>query len=105
MSDFHKRTLDELWRLVKAIPRGKVISYGELGRCLKHPASGFMVGRWMAATPEGVPWWRVVAKDGRMPISKRSPELVSEQEKRLRAEKVRFLEEGRVDMAVSSWRP
>lgn len=80
--------LEELWQLVRDIPRGKVCSYGDLGRALHHPATGFMVGRWMAQCPEDVPWWRVVAKDGRLPINRRDPLMASEQARRLESEGV-----------------
>jgi methylated-DNA-protein-cysteine methyltransferase-like protein len=95
---FHQMTLDQLWEVVRAIPSGSVMSYGDVGRALSNPASGFMVGRWMASAPEGVPWWRVVAKSGSLPIGKRGPGLASEQEERLRAEGVRFDAQGRVAM-------
>ena len=74
------------------------MSYGEVGLRLAHPASGFMVGRWMAQCPEGVPWWRVVAKTGALPIGKRHHQLMSEQEERLRAEGVAFVIDGLIDM-------
>lgn len=89
-------TLEELWRLVRSIPPGRVAAYGELGRALDHPASGFMVGRWMAMAPPDVPWWRVIAKDGRFPVGKRDPDLERDQRKMLLDEGV-SIEEGRVD--------
>jgi len=98
MNTFHGKTLSELWDIVRSIPRGRVMSYGEVGLRLAHPASGFMVGRWMAQCPEGVPWWRVVAKTGALPIGKRHHQLMSEQEERLRAEGVAFVIDGLIDM-------
>lgn len=95
--------MQELWEVVRRIPPGRVSSYGEVGRALRHPASGYVVGRWMASAPEGVPWWRVAAKDGRLPIQKRSPGMANEQQERLRAEGVAFLPDGRVDMARHGW--
>jgi methylated-DNA-protein-cysteine methyltransferase-like protein len=96
-------TLEDLWDVVRSIPKGKVMSYGEVGSCLKNPMNGRMVGRWMAQAPNGVPWWRVVAKDGHLPIGKRGPGLATEQEMRLREEQVPFLERGRVDMKKAVW--
>jgi methylated-DNA-protein-cysteine methyltransferase-like protein len=95
--------LDELWSLVRQIPKGRVASYGDIGKLLKHPASGFLVGRWMAQAPDGIPWWRVVAKTGSLPISKRGPALASEQEQRLRKERVRFTKVGQIDMQRCAW--
>lgn len=97
-------TLEELWKIVRSIPRGKVMSYGDVGRMLKYPASGFMVGKWMASAPEGVPWWRVLAKDGSLSIAKRSTQLAIEQEQRLKKEGIEFLPDGRVDMEKFSFR-
>lgn len=86
--------LQPLWDVVRRIPRGRVASYGAVGQALPTPASGYMVGRWMASCPPDVPWWRVVAKDGRLPVNKRSPELAHEQRERLIAEGVPMLAEG-----------
>ena len=63
--------------------------------------SGFLVGRRMASAPDGVPWWRVVAKTGSLPIGKRHPKLMSEQEATLREEGVPFLDRGKVDMEAA----
>jgi len=82
--------LDELWAVVNTIPKGKVASYGACGRALPNPASGRMVGRWMTQAPEGVPWWRVVAKSGLCPIGKMDPALGIEQRSILVREGVVF---------------
>jgi len=71
--------LDELWDIVRRIPSGTVASYGAVGRALSNPSSGYMVGRWMAQCPADVPWWRVVGKDGHLPVNKRSPDLARTQ--------------------------
>ena len=91
--------LDELWLVVRRIPEGRAASYGEIGRALSYPASGYMVGRWMANCPQDIPWWRVVAKDGRLLLAKRSPELAMEQERRLIAEGVK-IEDAHVSVDV-----
>lgn len=73
-------------------------SYGDVGRALKHPMTGYQVGRIIARCPEGVPWWRVVAKDGRLPIGKRDPRLQKEQCELLAEEGVEVTD-GAVDMS------
>jgi len=90
---------EELWSVVRRIPYGRAAAYGEVGKAMHHPASGYMVGRWMANCPCDVPWWRVVAKDGRLPLSKRSIELGIDQENRLREEGI-AIEDGYVSMAA-----
>ena len=86
--------LRALWKLVRSIPRGRVASYGAVGRALPNPCSGFLVGRWMAACPQdGTPWWRVVSAHGHLPIGKRSPEAAIEQRRLLEKERVRFVDD------------
>lgn len=80
----------DLWQLVERIPPGHLASYGALGAALKHPATGWEVGRRMANCPADIPWWRVVAKDGRLPVDKRDPELARLQETMLKKEKIRI---------------
>ncbi|HWD40125.1 MAG TPA: MGMT family protein [Fimbriimonas sp.] len=95
---------DELWRLIGSIPKGRVASYGALGQALSTPCSGFLVGRWLAGCPADVPWWRVVAKDGRLPVWKRGAEVEREQIERLAREAVEVVE-GRVAMDRYEWLP
>ncbi len=79
---------EELMERVRAIPYGRVLNYGALGRSLSRPVSGVVVGGWLNSVPEGVPWWRVVGRDGRLPIWKKDPFLESLQAARLREEGV-----------------
>lgn len=84
----------ELYDLIRKIPKGKVASYGDLGRALSRPVSGFLVGRAMRhCGDDGVPWWRVVAKNGTLPVSKLDPAAASEQQKRLVKEGVEMADE------------
>jgi methylated-DNA-protein-cysteine methyltransferase related protein len=95
--------MDGLWQVVSSIPPGRVVSYGAVGRALPAPASGWMVGRWMAQCPEGVPWWRVVAATGDLPTHKRDPRLAQDQRRRLEAEGVEF--DGERVAASMFWEP
>lgn len=87
--------LEELWIAVEQIPKGKVMSYGELGRSLNRPVSGVLVGKWMTQCPPHQPWWRVVGKNGDLLVAKRDPRLAAEQQQILESEGVVFLD-GRV---------
>ena len=91
-------SLTELWDLVRSVPKGYVSSYGAVGRSLKRPVSGYLVGRWMAQCPEGVPWWRIVTKSGTLAINKRDPHMGLQQRQLLEREGVTFDGEA-VDMA------
>ena len=103
-SNLRSEILEDLWSLVRSIPKGKVTSYGALGSALKRPSSGYMVGRWMAQCPDGLPWWRVVGKNGEMRTAARDPELAELQRRRLRAEKVRMIGDV-VDMSAHQYVP
>ncbi len=97
-SDADASSIEQVFALARSIPRGKVLSYGALGARCDPPISGYICGRIMNRSGEDVPWWRVVAKDGRLPVSKRSPHLALEQRQTLESEGVEFDEEGRVRM-------
>ena len=96
--------LEALWKLVREIPEGLCASYGDLGRALPNPTSGRIVGRWMASAPEDIPWWRVIAKTGDLPIAKRDPVLGMTQRQLLEKEGVPFVD-GRVDLPSCEWIP
>lgn len=98
--------LDELWELIRQIPRGKVCTYGALGAALSQPTTGFLIGRWMGHGngPRDIPWWRVIAKSGQLPISKIDPVLGLEQAELLRREGV-AVNKGLVDIAAAFWQP
>lgn len=95
---------EELYALVRQIPKGRCAGYGALGRFLRNPVSGYVVGRWMASAPEGIPWWRVVAKDGTLVVARRDPELGIRQRSLLVKEGVPF-DEDQVRMQEVDWDP
>jgi methylated-DNA-protein-cysteine methyltransferase related protein len=59
-----------VYALVKKIPRGRVMTYGQLAKALRLPGGARTAGRAMAASPsgQGVPWHRVVGAGGRLLI-------------------------------------
>lgn len=98
----HGERLEELWTIVRQIPVGMCAGYGEVGRALSNPVSGYLAGKWMASCPEDVPWWRVVKKDGSFAVGKRDPSLEIEQKRLLRLEGVKIVDD-RVDMHEHGW--
>lgn len=79
------RTHDSIYRLVRRIPRGSVISYGEVGRIVG--TGPRQVASAMRACPAGLPWHRVVGSGGKI---RTSGETAWIQRERLIAEGVRF---------------
>lgn len=73
---------------VRAIPAGRVASYGDVGAAVGSTAR--TVGWALSMAPEDVPWQRVVGADGYLRIARRSPEFKAVQRTRLEAEGVRF---------------
>ena len=94
---------DRVYRLVKKIPRGRVLTYGQLARALKLPGGARTAGRAMFACPSGrgIPWHRVVGAGGRLLIREPHSAL---QRKLLESEGTRFAG-SRVDIAAHQWNP
>lgn len=90
---------EKIFELARAIPSGRVSSYGALGARCEPPISGYICGRILQNVAPDVPWWRVLGKDGALPISKRSPHLAVEQREKLEAEGVGFGPDGKVRMS------
>ena len=67
---------EQVWAIVRQIPRGKVATYGQLTKMLPKPDSisdddyQIYASRWvglaMAACPDDVPWQRVVNSQGKI---------------------------------------
>jgi methylated-DNA-protein-cysteine methyltransferase related protein len=51
--------------VVRAIPPGVILTYGEVGAEAGHPGSAQAVGNLLRRVP-GLPWWRVVPATGRL---------------------------------------
>jgi methylated-DNA-protein-cysteine methyltransferase-like protein len=94
---------DPVFRFVKQIPRGRVLTYGALARALRLPGGARSAGRAMAATPsgKGIPWHRVLGERGKILI--REPHA-SLQRKLLESEGVAIIE-SRVDLKRHLWNP
>src|ERR1700720_3666590 len=93
---------DPVYRLVKQIPRGRVLSYGALAKALKLPGGARRPRRPMAATPsgKGIPWHRVVGERGKILV--REP-YASLQKKLLESEGVKITE-SRADLKLHLWK-
>ena len=90
-----------VYALVRRVPRGHVVTYGQVAALLRRPRSARAVGGAMARCPEDVPWHRVVNSQGR--ISRRRVESgMLTQRIRLEQEGVR-LRRGRVVLKHYRW--
>lgn len=56
---------EEVAAVLMALEPGEVVSYGEVADEAGFPGAARAVGNLVRSTP-GLPWWRVVAKSGRL---------------------------------------
>ena len=94
-----------MYRFVRKVPRGKVVTYGQVAAMLGQPRAARAVGMALGAL-EGplastVPWQRVISAAGR--CSHRDGFSASMQRDLLEREGVRFDRRGHVDFARYRW--
>jgi methylated-DNA-protein-cysteine methyltransferase-like protein len=109
-----RRAFDaRVYEIIRAIPRGKVMSYGMIGALIPPPAGmdggayervrARWVGYAMSRCPDDVPWHRVVNAEGR--VSARPGYGGMKQRALLEGEGVRFNEHGRIRLDDHRWLP
>jgi methylated-DNA-protein-cysteine methyltransferase-like protein len=91
--------------LVRRIPRGRVMTYGQISTLLGSRLSPRAVGWAMHACPRGVPWQRVVNAAGRCSTDALGHIPQGLQQAMLEAEGVRFSPAGALDLARYRWTP
>ena len=101
----------QVWDIVRQIPRGKIATYGQIAKMLTPPAgvdaetylefSGLWVSGAVAASPNDVPWQRVVNSKGE--ISEWDGTAARRQRLLLQDEGVSFNPRGRIDLKRHSW--
>ncbi len=97
------KPFEAVWRVVQRIPKGKVLTYGEISQMIERRLTPVGVGWAIRAAPDGlIPWHRVVNAKGGISTDPEHPGL---QRQMLEAEGVRFDREGRMDLARYGFRP
>jgi len=87
--------------LVRRVPVGRVVTYGQIAALLGAPRSARAVGHAMRVCPPGVPWHRVV--NGRGTISRRGDGSGAlSQRLLLEGEGIRF-SRGRINLQRYRW--
>ncbi len=91
--------------VVRAIPRGRVATYGQVAELAGIPRGHRIAARTMKTAPPGVPWQRVLGKKDarRARIAVQDPEHAAQQRKLLAREGVRFDENGFVVLRDYGW--
>ena len=92
-----------VYEMVKHVPRGHVITYGQLARAVTLRGGARAAGYAMAACPtgRGIPWHRVVGAGGRILL--REPRAAL-QRRLLESEGIEF-RGGRLELEGREWYP
>jgi methylated-DNA-protein-cysteine methyltransferase-like protein len=93
-------SLQDIWHVIAAIPRGQVSTYGEVARAAGLPGRARMTAYALRVAPDelALPWHRVLGAGGRIVFPSGSKQF-REQARRLRAEGVKVTR-GKVPAAV-----
>ena len=104
----YEQVFEQIYRLVLKIPRGRVMTYGQIARWMDDRYSPRLVGWAMHAVPQdgrNIPWHRVINSKGGISTGRviiQEPQL---QRYLLEAEGVVFDERGHCDLSVYQWSP
>ena len=101
-----KNFYEAVYRLVRRIPRGRVMTYGQIATILGAPRAARAVGYAMRACSASspVPWQRVINRTGGI-SSRGRVEGAMLQRELLENEGVIFDEEERCDLDAYRWQP
>jgi methylated-DNA-protein-cysteine methyltransferase related protein len=100
-------SFERIRRVVKKIPRGKVMTYGDVAVAAGMPGAARTVGYAMRALGRDVPWQRVLGRRDRRAaqITIRDVRARAEQRRLLEKEGVRFDARGGVALADFGFKP
>lgn len=94
---------DAVYALVRLIPPGTVLAYGDIAEILSewpnYRGGPRQVAKIMATSDGQLPWWRVVRANGTLP-----PDLAEQARPHWEAEQTPVRDEG-VRMKVARWAP
>ena len=101
----NKAYQERVFEIVRRIPHGRVMTYGQIAAILGEGYTPRTVGYVMhAAEIEGVPWQRVINSQGKCSTG-RLTIPVNLQQSMLEQEGVRFSEKGKCDLKTFKWWP
>lgn len=100
-----KNYREKVYEIVREIPVGKVMTYGQIAAHLGAGYTPRTVGFVMfAASAENVPWQRVINSQGSCSTAKLTLPI-NLQQKQLEEEGVKFDEKGRCNLQLYRWLP
>lgn len=103
------RVYARIYEVVLGVPRGRVVTYGQVAALAGVPRGARVVGYAMRASLSGrpLPWQRVLGRrgPGLAHVTIKDPVGGALQRRLLEDEGVRFSRSGAVDLAVYGWAP
>jgi len=94
-----------VYALVRRIPKGRVMTYGQIATLIESRLSPRAVGWAMHGCPPGVPWQRVVNASGGTSTDRLPDMPTGLQRALLEAEGVAFRPNGTLDLKQYRWFP
>jgi methylated-DNA-protein-cysteine methyltransferase-like protein len=98
-------TYAQVFAMVRRIPRGRVMTYGQIATLIENRLSARAVGWAMHGCPEGVPWQRVVNAGGGCSTDRLPDIPPGMQRSLLESEGVEFRANGTLDLTLYRWTP
>ncbi len=97
---------ERVWGFVREVPRGRVVTYGQVAVELGAPSTARAVGYALRALPPDtdVPWWRVINAKGGISLRGRGAGADLQREL-LEEEGIPFSAAGTVDLRTYRWWP
>jgi len=89
---------EEVYEIVRLIPTGRVMNYGQIAALCSRPLTPRAVGWAMHDCPADVPWHRVVNAAGKCSTDAVDGNVPGRQQRRLEAEGVEFSPAGVINM-------
>ena len=93
-----------VYDLVRQIPVAKVMTYGQIAAILGEGYTARTIGYVMHASPDDVPWQRVINSQGKCSTGRLTIPLNLQQEL-LKAEGIEFKPSGKCDLDLYLWYP
>ena len=90
--------------LVRQIPKGNVMTYGQIAHVLGEGYTARTIGYVMHGSPDGVPWQRVINSQGKSSTGRLTIPINLQQEL-LEAEGIEFKAGGKCDLGAYQWFP
>lgn len=97
-----ERFFQKVYELVRMVPKGRVVTYGQIAATLGDSRRARTVGWAMRSCPDDVPWHRVVNAQGGLSTTFSDGGLHL-QRALLEDEGVQFDSKGQIDLSVCGW--